>query len=69
MEFWRTFLESPSGEKSMNDFAIAIDEIPKIVFSHSLKNVDWESASLATRDLKETVLELKQQPGEPFKNE
>lgn len=33
MEFWRTFLENPSEEKSMNDFAMAIDRIPKIVFS------------------------------------
>jgi len=63
MEFWRTFLESPSEEKSMNDFAIAIDNIPKIVFSHTLKNVDWKSATVANFDLKETVLELKQQSG------
>ena len=63
MEFWRTFLENPSEEKSMNDFAVAIDKIPKIVFSHTLKNVDWESATLAKRDLKDEVLELKQKPG------
>ncbi len=63
MEFWRTFLESPSEEKSMNDFAKAIDKIPKIVFSNTLKNVDWKSAILAKRDLKEEVLELKQQSG------
>jgi dihydrofolate reductase len=63
MEFWRTFLENPSEEKSMNDFAIAIDKIPKIVFSHTLKNVDWESATIAKRDLKDEVLELKQQSG------
>ena len=63
MEYWRTFLENPSEEKSMNDFAIAIDNIPKIVFSHTLKNVEWKSATLANRDLKEIVLELKKQPG------
>jgi dihydrofolate reductase len=63
MEFWRTFLENPSEEKSMNDFAIAIDKIPKIVFSHKLKNVDWESATIAKRNLKDEVLELKQQSG------
>ncbi len=63
MEFWRTFLENPSEEKSMNDFAWAIDKIPKIVFSHTLKSVDWKSASIASRDLKETVLELRQQTG------
>jgi dihydrofolate reductase len=63
MEFWRTFLENPSEKKSMNDFAIAIDKIPKIVFSHTLKNVDWKSATIAKRDLKDEVLELKQQSG------
>jgi len=63
MEFWRTVLENPSGEKSMNDFAAAIDKIPKIVFSHTIKNVEWESATIAKRDLKDEVLELRQQPG------
>lgn len=63
MEYWRTLLENPSDEKSMNDFAIAIDKIPKIVFSHTLKNVEWKSAKLANRDIEEEVLELKQQSG------
>lgn len=63
MEFWRTFLENPSERKSMNDFAIVIDKIPKIVFSHTLKSTDWKSATIANRDLRETVLELKQQSG------
>ena len=63
MEFWRTFLENPSEEKSMNDFAIAINNIPKIVFSHTLNNVEWKSATVADRDLKETVLELRAQSG------
>ena len=60
MEYWRTLLENPSDEKSMNDFANVIDKIPKIVFSHTLKNVEWESAKLANRDIEEEVLELKQ---------
>jgi dihydrofolate reductase len=63
MEFWRTILENPSEEKSLNDFAIAIDRIPKIIFSHTLKNVDWKSATIAKRDLKDKVLELKKQSG------
>ena len=63
MEFWRTILENPSEEKSLNDFAIAIDRIPKIIFSHTLKNVDWKSATIAKRDLKDEVLELKKQSG------
>ena len=63
MEFWRTVLENPSDKKSMNDFAVAIDKVPKIVFSHTLKDVDWDSAKLADKDLEEQVLELRQQPG------
>ncbi|MBL7968054.1 MAG: dihydrofolate reductase [Prolixibacteraceae bacterium] len=63
MEFWRTLLENPSTEKSMNDFAAAIDKIQKIVFSRTIKNVEWKSATLAKRDLKEEVMELKQQSG------
>jgi dihydrofolate reductase len=63
MEFWRTLLENPSDEKSMNDFAIAIDKIPKIVFSHTLKDVEWDSARLSNQAIEEEVLELKQHSG------
>ena len=63
MEFWRPFVESPSGEKSMDDFAVVIDKIHKIVFSHTLKNIEWESATVANRTLEEEVLALKQQAG------
>ncbi|MCF6130000.1 dihydrofolate reductase family protein [Flavobacterium sp. AS60] len=63
MQFWQTLLENPSGQKSMDDFALAIDGIPKIVFSHTLKNTGWNSATLATKELEKEVLELKQQSG------
>lgn len=63
MEFWRTVQENPSEEQSMNDFALAINKIQKIVFSNTLKHVDWNSAKLAEKDLVQTVLDLKQQSG------
>ncbi len=63
MEYWRSVVENPTGNKSMDDFAVAIDGISKIVFSRTLKDVDWKTARLATRDLKEEVLELRQQAG------
>lgn len=63
MEYWRSVLDKPTGIKAMDEFAVAMDSIPKIVFSRTLKDVDWKTAILATRDLKEEVLELKQQPG------
>lgn len=63
MKFWQTFLEHPSDEKSMNDFALAIDQIPKIVFSSSLTQTGWATASLAEKSLEEEVLMRKQQEG------
>jgi dihydrofolate reductase len=63
MEFWPSLVANPSGNKALDDFAVAIDNIPKIVFSRTLKEVDWKTARLATRDLKEEILELKQQAG------
>ncbi|MBL7931909.1 MAG: dihydrofolate reductase family protein [Bacteroidia bacterium] len=63
MLFWKTLLEKPSGEKSMDDFAVSIDKITKLVFSNTLKNTDWESAKLADKTLNEEVSELKQQAG------
>ncbi|MDP1728371.1 MAG: dihydrofolate reductase family protein [Bacteroidota bacterium] len=68
MEYWQPMVKNPSGEKTMDDFAVAIDKVPKLVFSHSLKNADakaigWESARLANRSLEEEVIELRQQSG------
>ena len=63
MQYWQELAHNPSGEKSMDDFALAIDNVPKIVFSHTLKSMDWESATLSQHPLEEEVLKLKQQPG------
>ncbi|HEY1021708.1 MAG TPA: dihydrofolate reductase family protein [Flavisolibacter sp.] len=63
MQFWQTVLTNPSDEKSMNDFARAIDRIPKLVFSHTLKTTDWNSAELAGQSLEEVVREQRQLPG------
>ncbi len=63
MEYWATVVKNPTGIKSMDEFAVTIDNIPKIVFSNTLKNVEWKTAKLAKRDIKEEVLELKQQAG------
>ena len=63
MQFWQTLLKNPSDEKSMNDFAISIDKVEKLVFSHTLKDTSWDTAQLANKSLDEEVLELKQQSG------
>lgn len=63
MEFWKPFVEKPSGIKSMDDFAISIDKIQKIVFSNTLKSVNWKTATLSKQTLKETVFSLRHQSG------
>jgi dihydrofolate reductase len=61
--FWPTVAKNPTGNKTMDEFAVIIDNISKIVFSHTLKNVDWKNAKVAKKDIKEEVLELRQQAG------
>lgn len=68
MEYWRDLLEHPSDNAAMNAFALTMDRVPKIVFSHSLQTkgaaaIDWQSARLARRSFEEEVLALKQEPG------
>jgi dihydrofolate reductase len=63
MEYWPTVVKNPTGIKSTDEFAVTMDNIPKIVFSNTLKNVEWKTAKLAKKDIKEEVLELKQQAG------
>lgn len=63
MEYWRTVLKNPTGNKTADEFAVRIDKIPKIVFSRTLKSLEWESAKLAKRGIEEEVLELRQQEG------
>ncbi len=63
MEYWQAVVKNPTGDKATDEFAVAIDNIPKIVFSRTLKNVEWESARLAKRALEEEVSALKQQAG------
>jgi len=63
MEYWRTVLENPTGNSAMDNFAIAIDQTPKLVFSRTLNAIDWKTASLASQTLEESVITLRQQAG------
>jgi dihydrofolate reductase len=61
--YWPTVVINPTGNKPMDDFAVLIDNILKIVFSRTLKNVDWKNTKLKNEVIKEEILELKQQAG------
>ena len=63
--YWPTVVKNPTGNKTTDEFAVIIQDISKIVFSHTLKNVDpiaigWKNVRLAKGGIKEEILELKQ---------
>jgi dihydrofolate reductase len=60
---WPQIVKNPTGNKSLDDFAVVMQSIPKVVFSRTLTNVEWENAKLAKNGLKEEVSELRKQPG------
>ncbi|HLK30111.1 MAG TPA: dihydrofolate reductase family protein [Puia sp.] len=60
---WPAIAKNPTGVKATDEFAVLMDNISKIVFSHTLKKLQWETARLAQYDLETTVKELKQQTG------
>lgn len=63
MESWKDVLQNPTGNSATDEFAAVIDRIPKIVFSKTLKTVEWESVALAKQDVQKEIFALKQQPG------
>ena len=48
---------------STSEFARPMNEIPKVVFSKTLKHADWPQTRIASGDLKEEVERLKREPG------
>ena len=64
--YWPTAVKNPTGNKPMDDFAVLIDELPKIVYSRTLKNVDWKNSILKKEIVKEEIVALKQQEGKPI---
>src|SRR5512138_651175 len=60
---WPSILLNPTGDKPVDQFAVLIENIPKIVFSRTLTSVNWKNTKLAKGDLKEEILKLKQKAG------
>jgi dihydrofolate reductase len=48
---------------SSSDFAKPMNEIPKVVFSKTLKRAEWAETRIASGDLAEEVKRLKAEPG------
>ena len=61
--YWPAIVKNPTGNQPTDEFAVLIDNIQKIVFSHTLQRVEWKNVTLAKKSIKEEILELRQQPG------
>jgi dihydrofolate reductase len=61
--YWPTLVMNPTGNGPTDRFAILIENISKIVFSHTLKDPGWKNARLAKGSIEEEVSKLKQKPG------
>jgi len=60
---WPPIVKNPTGNKPMDEFAVLIDNIEKVVFSRTMKKAGWKNARLANGNLSEEILNLKKQPG------
>jgi len=60
---WPPVVQNPTGNKPFDEFAVLIDNISKIVYSHTLKSVDWKNTILRKEIVREEILALKQQDG------
>jgi dihydrofolate reductase len=61
--YWHDVAVNQSETKVTNEFARTFDSIPKIVFSTTLKSVEWNNTTLLHSNLREEIMKLKQQPG------
>ena len=61
--YWHDVAINQSESKATNEFARTFDSIPKIVFSTTLKSVEWNNTTLLRSNLQEEIVKLKQQPG------
>lgn len=60
---WPAIVKTPTGNKQTDEFAVLIDNLTKIVYSRTLKNVDWKNSILKKEIVKEEIVKLKQQSG------
>ncbi|MBI3150779.1 MAG: dihydrofolate reductase family protein [Chloroflexi bacterium] len=61
--YWHDVAVNQSETEVINEFARTFDSIPKIVFSTTLKSVEWNNTTLLHSNLREEIMKLKGQPG------
>ena len=61
--YWPTVLSNPSSSARELQHAQWVENISKIVFSHSLERAEWNNTRLITKNIGDEIRKLKQEPG------
>jgi len=61
--YWTGVPSDPSSSQHELEHAVWIEQTSKIVFSTTLDKVEWNNSRLVKENVKEEILNLKQQPG------
>ena len=61
--YWPTILTKPNAPKQALAHAQWVENVPKIVFSKTLKEATWNNTRLINGNIAEEVEKLKQEPG------
>jgi dihydrofolate reductase len=61
--YWPSVVTNPTGNKPIDEFAILIDNISKMVYSRTLNKVAWKDTTLKHEIIKEEIEALKHEAG------
>lgn len=61
--YWPTAAESLTATKHDIDHANWVNHAPKIVFSRTLKKVEWQNSRIVRDNISAEIAQLKEQPG------
>lgn len=62
-DYWPHAHEDPKATRGELEFADKFNAIPKIVFSRTLEQADWNNTKLIRDNMVDEVIRLKQEPG------
>ena len=62
-DYWPSAATNPSTSKSDLEIADKMNNLPKIVFSKTLQQVEWNNSRLVKENIAEEISKMKQQPG------
>jgi dihydrofolate reductase len=64
LRYWPAAERNPRTPSDLA-FAKRMNALPKVVLSRSLERAEWNNTTIVRDNVKETLLELKRQPGKP----